>query len=368
MKSEFLQPRFDGPRFAQHTLPVEVARDLAAYEDLVRELAKQLYLREHPGRQRVPKGFADQFSLHLEKVDEGSARPLLAWMAAGLLMNAPGHARYFEEARDLVAECVRAVSDAKPLPEAFPKEMLPYFNEIGRSLRDGETVDLAAQGARDPAVLTQERRKRLVLAASSNYQKEVELAGHVEEIDWGKRSFRLRMPSGDAVSVPFSSEHEERVREAGGRPRTMVSLRGVGLFDAFEKLQRLEPSQHPQLDFSPNHELAAALERIGELKDGWYEGKGFAPEPAALDAFSELLLGTFPAQLPLPFACATPEGTVFLEWTAGDRTVSAEANFKTSRIELQSVNTVSGATENETTAADKPGLIQAYAWVRARIC
>jgi S-methylmethionine-dependent homocysteine/selenocysteine methylase len=72
MKTEFIQPRFDGARFAEHTLPLEVAKDLAAYETLVVELAKHLYLQDHPGRQRVPKGFDADFHLHLEKVDDGT--------------------------------------------------------------------------------------------------------------------------------------------------------------------------------------------------------------------------------------------------------------------------------------------------------
>lgn len=47
MKIEFLQPKFDGARFTEHTLPLEVVRDLAAYEELVTELAKRLFLSEN---------------------------------------------------------------------------------------------------------------------------------------------------------------------------------------------------------------------------------------------------------------------------------------------------------------------------------
>src|SRR3954469_14821937 len=101
MKSEFLQPRFEGARFNEHTLPLEVARDLAAYEILVVELAKHLYLHAHPDRQRVPKGFASDFHLHLERVDEGSSRPVLSIVTASALVLAAGNV-YFEQARDLI--------------------------------------------------------------------------------------------------------------------------------------------------------------------------------------------------------------------------------------------------------------------------
>ena len=36
MKIEFLKPRFTGARFDEHTLPVDVARDLAAYAELMK--------------------------------------------------------------------------------------------------------------------------------------------------------------------------------------------------------------------------------------------------------------------------------------------------------------------------------------------
>jgi len=69
MIQPFLQTKFDGARFDQHTLPIEVARDLAAYESLVIDLARYLYLRDNPGRQRVPRGFDAEFHLHLQRVD-----------------------------------------------------------------------------------------------------------------------------------------------------------------------------------------------------------------------------------------------------------------------------------------------------------
>lgn len=96
MKIEFLQPKFDGARFNERTLPLEVVRDLAAYEELVTGLAKRLFLSEHPERQRVPKGFGADFQLHFERVDEGSARPLLSLVTTGVLALGIGEQPYFE--------------------------------------------------------------------------------------------------------------------------------------------------------------------------------------------------------------------------------------------------------------------------------
>ena len=221
MKAEFLRPRFDGGRFAEHTLPLEVARDLAAYEMLVVELAKRLYLQANQNRQRVPKGFGADFHLHLQAIEPGSAVPVLAIVAASLLPLDNGAHPYFERARDLVAECVRSTQG--PLPSGFPRELLVHFNQVGRSLHDGESLELA-QGA----VLTPQRRKQLVLAADKVYEREIELAGTIGEADWEKSTFRLRLTDGSQVIVPMPESFHAQAREYGGRNRFQVTVKGVG--------------------------------------------------------------------------------------------------------------------------------------------
>jgi hypothetical protein len=364
MKVEFLKPRFAGPRFDQHTLPVEVARDLAAYEELVVEVAKHLYIQDHEGRQRVPKGFEKEFSLHLERVDDGSAKPLLSWVAAaGLLLPEGGHAPYFERARDVIAECVQAAAEDRPLPGIFPKHLLDYFNVVGRSLRDDESVDLARETATARAVLTPERRKKLVLAAQKTYLREVERAGFIEEVDWAKQTFRLRLDDGSPVIAPFSAANETLVRQAAGVARTRATLRGVGVFDAYDKLQKVNATEH--LEISQNHALSVQFEALASVKDGWMEGAGKAPAEADTEWLADQLLISFPADLAFPFACPTPGGGVFLEWSLGDWIVSAEIPFPNRRCELQATNTNTGDTIDEDRALnDASDFAAVYAFVR----
>lgn len=198
MKTDFSQPRFTGTRFDEHTLPVDVARDLAAYESLIVDLAKHLYLTDHPDRQRVPKGFASNFHLDIDRIDEGSAKPILVLVLSGALELVGGERDYFDQARDLVSECIAAPESA--LPENFPKELLVHFNQLGRSLREGEALELPRQGT-ESAVLTPDKRKKLVLAADRVYEKEVDLLGSIAEVDWGKFTFRLRLADGSQFEM-----------------------------------------------------------------------------------------------------------------------------------------------------------------------
>ena len=67
-RTTFMIPVFRGKRFENHEVPLDVLPDLAAYRDLVLELARHLFLAGSPSRKRVPKGFVDSFQLVLRIV------------------------------------------------------------------------------------------------------------------------------------------------------------------------------------------------------------------------------------------------------------------------------------------------------------
>ena len=77
------KPKLKGARFSQHSVPLEVLKDFAAFEEMLIEVAKREYLTENPGRQRTPRGFAKGLELHLTGIESGSA--LLGIVMAGLL-------------------------------------------------------------------------------------------------------------------------------------------------------------------------------------------------------------------------------------------------------------------------------------------
>lgn len=309
MKTEFIQPRFDGRRFEEHTLPIEVARDLAAYETLVIELAKHLYLEAHSDRQRVPKGFSADFHLHLERIDDGCARPLLSVVVANDLGLPGGFSTYFERARDLISDCI-AAPDGQ-LPAMFPRALLAHFNQVGRSLHSDETLELPRAGAA-PAVLTPERRKRLVLAAEGVYEREVELIGAISEADWEKSSFRLRLGNGAQITVAMPQNFHSEARQFGGRPRHQVTLKGIAAFDSSDALQKVVTVE--SLEVQKNYDLVKRFDELGELQNGWLDGDGSALDPDQLALISEKFANLFPERVPLPVIVATPSGNILFEW------------------------------------------------------
>jgi hypothetical protein len=362
MTTEFAKPRFTGPRFEEHTLPVEVTVDLAAYKDLIVELAKHLYLADHPERKRVPKRFEESFALHLAQVEGGSARPVLAVVVAAGLALQGGAADYFHQARDLVGDCVAAKAEQASLPARFPKELLAYFNVFGRSLRDGEALELPGT-AGGVAELTPARRKALVLDVQRVYSRDVEASGVVAEIDFDGKTFELRREDGTTVLVTMPEIFTEDVRRAGGRDRMQVQVAGVGVFDAYDRLQKLAETQH--IEVFPNQMLVTQVEALTLLQDGWCAGEGIAPDKEQLEWAAGKLAETFPEILPFPLVAPTPEGGLFLEWIAGAWRVSCEVLLPEHSAEMQAVNTESGEVHDKTVnLGDAAGWTPLYDFAR----
>ena len=66
--------------------------------------------------------------------------------------------------------------------------------------------------------------------------------------------------------------------------------------------------------------------KILELKDGWLDGKGVAPNKKKVREFAGLWRQFWPRSLPEPYAYPTPEGGMLLEWD-GYGEASLELDF-----------------------------------------
>ncbi len=334
MKSPFITPRFEGGRF-DGSLPIEVARDLAAYQDLIVALAKQLYLDQHPSRQRVPKGFSQGFRLDLEQLQEGSTKALIAsftMATAGLL---EPDLSYFDSARDLVAECVRAKSENRPIPTEFPRKFLTFFNAFGKSLREDETVDITPDPNR-PAVLTASSRKLLALEGQGYYFADVQLQGTVAKNEWEAGRFTLRLLEGTLVDIPLSPTYRDQIRAAGGNERTMVSMTGVAAFDATDKIRYV--STVSDLFTLPNLELSLEMDNTLPIEQGWLDGEGEAVDVDLREVVQGVFVTHYPESLPYPHVAPTESGGIHLEWVGSPWRVSAEFFPGSKTCELQATN------------------------------
>ncbi|MGH3831394.1 MAG: hypothetical protein ACRDRS_13265 [Pseudonocardiaceae bacterium] len=128
---------------------VGVLPELAAYQELIVTVARELFLRRYPGRQRVPRGFAESFQLRLERVDKGSAVPVLERVNPDAAP--PEFDEVFVESRDLVQRAIIGAAASGRLPVDFPGNALADFSRFGRTLRAGEFLEIKVPSSARPA-------------------------------------------------------------------------------------------------------------------------------------------------------------------------------------------------------------------------
>jgi hypothetical protein len=120
--------RFDGERFANHTLDVDSTQELIAYKKLILECAKELWRRRNPGRVRLPCGFEEGFSLAFSEIREGSAGIPLKRRIERRDSDLPlPHEDEFAEAARLIDDVVDAAGRGTTLPARFPRNVIPLF-------------------------------------------------------------------------------------------------------------------------------------------------------------------------------------------------------------------------------------------------
>lgn len=329
-KEPFIQPRFIGPRFEAHTLPLSAARDLAAYEDLVLELAKHLYRNKQQDRMRLPKGFANNFSLHIESIDAGSAMPALVAMMLSAPQLFGSFPEEITEAKDLINAVIATPAD-QPFPSEFPKVFYSYFNRIGRSLKEGEQIEWTPNLA-EKTTLTPTARIRLARAHRETYEAEADVVGLVEELDAKKKTGILRLLGKDAISFIFDDPFFIDLKSALGSPVIHARVKGIGVFDVNDRLGSI--IEIDQLECLPHYGLVSKIDALAALSDGWLEGHGIAPRNEDLNWLSNEVAKNFPEALEYPSVAPSEDGHVILEWIRPQSRIELEFNFTDKKIEL----------------------------------
>jgi hypothetical protein len=354
-QDSFARLRLTGGRFDGHGMPVETLVELAQYRELVLGVARARFLREHPERQRVPRGFVDRLQLRLQTVEEGSAMPVLERVVPpGALMAVEDD---FTRARDAIEEAVAAAEKGAPPPEGFPPEALVLFNRFGQTLRADEAIELRRGAAKTGPRYTPETRRRLVLSQRRTYQEEVHGIGWISEVDGNGMSCRIRLRMGPAGSVPAPLDEvtfgpvKDVLEPNGEGPPVRVS--GIGVFDSERGLIRFDSIHDVNVIDDPDDliSLDNRLDELASLDPGWLDGDGLRPDALVLMRARRILADLLAFEVPRPRVFATPEGGVQAEWTIDDHEISVTFE-PDGKLYAVSVNLISGDADEPTMATD----------------
>lgn len=373
MKTEpFLRPRLVGARFEGHSIPLEVLKDLAVLEEVIVEVAKSEFLRDHPSRKRSPRGFTEGVALKLTSIEEGSTVPVISlsiadpWNFLAPFLSVeeklaveekpPAKQVYFERARDAVINAIGAAEQNQSITAYLPEKTLGYFDRLGRSLREGEAIEFSTPARQNPARLTRESRRRLILASSDvkELTEETVVRGAIPEADQDDLNFELQLIDGRKIKAPMTAQHSETILEAfnGYKTGTRVLMQGIGRFNRHYKLMGFESVEH--INVLDPLDVPARLDELSLLKDGWLEGTGSAPIAAGIVWLSDKFAQVYPEDLPLPFVYPTADGGIRLEWSLDPHDVTLEIDLAKHTAGLHELNLTSDEDREQILNLDEP--------------
>jgi hypothetical protein len=235
---EVVKLAFKGKRFEDHALDVNALSEIIRFQKIVAETAKVLW-REANRRERLPRHFEDRIKLYLRRIEPGSAlAPLESFLEEDdqLFEQEPVE---LKEAVELAYKTILAVERDQPLPDNFPKTLLPEYEKWGQDLAEDETIEIISPG-KEPARLTPKSHLRLVSYAETPYEAEAEIKGEVLAADIRLGRCQLWLDEKTGITVNFTSELEDRVTSALKDHHTChLYIKGKGEYSPQGKLQRI---------------------------------------------------------------------------------------------------------------------------------
>lgn len=337
----FIEPRLEGHRFDDHTLPVSILEDLTAFEELVFELAKKIYLDQNPQRKRVQKGFTDNVYLKLSTIEPGSTIPkiliavLTNFSTPTITFPNTEYFNYFEQARDKIFDLVESANSGKSID--IESKYLNYFNRIGKNLEEGETIDfLNSPDSGRNVKFSRNTRRKILLSREEKleYSEIIHENVLISSIDKKKKIFHIEL-NGGTHDYLFNGDFKDTINLAFQEyeKRTFVSLKAMGVFNDQNKLILIEDIE--TMDILDPLDISVRLHELLKLRDNWFEGnEGKQLNKENTSLFEEYFNNYYDSALKLPAIFPTLNGGIVLEWNKDDIEISLEVNLNNFEAEI----------------------------------
>ena len=232
IKKPLTELTFQGPRFDDHGLDLDILPELVAYKILLIETAKELWREQNPDRERLPRGFEDSITIKFYELQEGSTTiPLFREVEQRddeLPLELDDE---IDKAIHLIEDGIESQQESRVLPAGFPKNSIQHFEAFGKTLRTNESIGIKSPARGQQVRYSLEIRDRLIHWHRENYEEQIELVGEVRATDLDGLNLTLRLDNGAKVSGKFDLDWEGDVVNAlKGHKECRLRIIGIGEF------------------------------------------------------------------------------------------------------------------------------------------
>ncbi len=205
---------FRGGRFEDHGIDLDVLPELLQYKQLLVEVAKELWRRVNPDRERLPKNFEDSLLLRFYEVQPNCATIPLERELEDEKIQLWESEDELDDAVELVARTIDAAGKDEPLPDAFPKHLISLFQGYGKTLRDDEWIEHRPARWETTVRYDTNVRLRLTRWATAAYEDFIDVIGEVTMARVSRPRMALQLPDGREVEAPFRPQDEDAITTA----------------------------------------------------------------------------------------------------------------------------------------------------------
>jgi hypothetical protein len=262
---------FHGARFDDHGLDLDVLPEIQNFKSLISEIAKDLWKRRNPERERLPVSFEDRFCVKLFSIKGGSATAPLERIYSvpddALIVEPPDDE--FDEAVDLIADSIKAVQNDRRLPAGLSRRVIPMFAQLGACLRLDESISFISGRSIKSATFTRDTKVLFENRIVADFQDDITVQGELRAANLDSRTFILRLKEESKVLGRFSEEQESLITEALKNHNSVhLEVRGVGVFAGTTgELLRIEDVKEFRFLSSASDTLATVRRPIWEIAE-----------------------------------------------------------------------------------------------------
>lgn len=318
----FLDFKLSGGRFELEGFPLDAMGELANYQRLIFEVAKDLWRRDHPGKKSVPRHFENQFRLGLKVVQDGSARPIAVRPRQ---MDIPGQPDLLTASKEFINKAFEQIVLNCKLPSGISDETISAFRTIARDLSDTESYHFR-EGTKNTVVYDPRIRRRLLKNLNNPLPRlNGVLVGNIKSLDPFDQTFTLLTISGDEVPGRYTDNSRfEELHEAMNLPTDAAWVRLWCEYDVkhLKRKDRIqfiyEVETFESFDIQKGV-LSAELAALASLNTGWLDGDGEVIGLASIEFARDLLTNINGKYSDVPAVFPTEDGGVQLEWLSPKR-------------------------------------------------